>query len=197
MGEIKSALELALERTADVKSDKASLEAHENKQLGMRLAGRYLEEPEGTAKTELGKLDRQRKRDAHRGFLQVLLSQLALPQSAADLQRLPTLTSGLELVIRDRRSVGMVMEQVGQLLQQYLDNKTQLIESLRSQFGARLRQREQAMQQQTGSSIKLDPASDPEFSKALSQHLGQLQNQYGQVIAQAKQQLTELFESGG
>ncbi len=194
MGEIKTALELALERTADVKGDRASLEAHESRQLGMRLAGQYMENPSGDAASRLGKTEKAQRPNVKRGFLQVLLSHIALPTAEADVQKLSTIASGLELVIRDKRSVRNIMEQVEQLLQQYLDNKQQLIETLRNQFSARIRQREQEMSRQAGTRVRLDPASDPEFSKALSQNLSHLQQQYGQVIDQAKQQFTELFE---
>lgn len=194
MGEIKSALELALERTADVKGDRTSLEAHEARQTGMRLAGEFMANPEGDAPARLAKTDKKKQHSVKQGFLQVLLSHLALPSAEADLQKLPTIEQGLALVIKDKRSVGSVMEQVQQLLQQYLDNKQQLIEALRNQFESRLRQREQEMARKMGTQVKLDPASDPEFSKALSQNMSRLQQQYGQVIAQAKEQFNQLFE---
>jgi glutamine synthetase adenylyltransferase len=52
-----------------------------------------------------------------------------------------------------------------------------------------VQQKEQEIQRQTGTSVKLDPASDPEFAKALAQHMQRLQAQYNQVIDQAKEQL--------
>jgi hypothetical protein len=37
--------------------------------------------------------------------------------------------------------------------------------------------------------VKLDPSADPEFAKVLSQNMGRLRAQYGQVIDQARDQL--------
>ncbi|MEE8440966.1 MAG: DUF6657 family protein [Spirochaetia bacterium] len=189
MSEIKSALELALERTADVKSDKSLIEAHETKQLGMKLAGKLLDDPGTNIKAEFNSLDEKKRTWAREGFVSVLISHLSLPTQEADLQRLRKVTKGLETVARDPSGVVTVMEQVEQLLQQYLDNKTQLVESLRQQFEPRLRQQEQEIAQQTGNRVKLDPASDPEFAKALSQNMQRLQSQYGQVVEQARDQL--------
>lgn len=189
MSEIKSALELALERTADVKSDKSLIEANETKKIGMKLAGRLIDNPATDVKAEFKKLDREKRKWAREGFVSILISHLALPTQETDLQRLQTVTKGFEAVAQDRSAVAAVMEQVEQLLRQYLDNKTQLVESLRQQYEPRLRQQEQEIAQQTGNRVKLDPASDPEFAKALSQNMQRLQSQYNQVVEQARDQL--------
>ena len=195
MSEIKSALELALERTADVKSDKSRLEAHESRQTGMRLAGRFLEDPSIDVAREIKNLEKEKRAAARAGFYQVLSSHLALPNQESDIERLKLVQKGLKGVIKDNRMVDGLMEQVIQYLQQYLDTKNQLTERLREQFEPRLRQKEEQIAQQTGRQVRLDPANDPEFSQALSQNLQRLQSQYGQVIDQAKEQLDQLLAS--
>ncbi|MFW6313475.1 MAG: DUF6657 family protein [Spirochaetota bacterium] len=193
MSEIKSALELALEKTAEVKSDKSSVEAHDARQQGMRLAGRFLDDPTLDIEREIKKMEKPRRRSAREGFYQVLLSHLALPGQDSDIQRLGVVQSGLKEVVRDKNLVDGLMEQVMQYLQQYLDTKNQLTERLREQFEPRMRQKEQQIAQQTGRPVRLDPANDPEFAEALNANIQQLRSQYGQVIDQAKQQLDRLF----
>jgi len=182
---------LALERTADVKGDKSLIEAHEAKQVGMKLAGKLVDNPEIDVKAELAKIDRSKRKPAREGFVSVLTSHLSLPSQESDLVKLEAVGKGLEAVAREPGAVSAIMEQVDGLLRQYLDNKTQLVESLRQQFEPRLRQQEQEIARQTGNRIKLDPASDPEFAKALSQNLKRLQGQYNQVIEQARGQLKD------
>jgi hypothetical protein len=75
-----------------------------------------------------------------------------------------------------------------------LDNKQQLIEHLRNQFSQRIRQKEEEASKQMGRQVRIDPSSDPEFARALNQNLGNLQNQYGGVIDQVKDQLRTLYE---
>lgn len=196
MSEIKSALELALERTADVQSDKGRVEAHEAKQAGMKLAGRFVDDPGVDVRKELKQYNREKAASVRVGFFQVMLSHLALPTQEADIQRLDRVQAGMEIILDDRRFVAGLFEQVRQLLQQYLDTKNQMTEALRQQFMPRLQQKEQAIAQKTGRQVKIDPSSDPEFAKLLQQNITQLQSQYGQVIAQAKEQLTELSNTG-
>jgi nucleoid DNA-binding protein len=193
MSEIKSALELALERTADVKSDKSRLEAHDARQTGMRIAGRFLDDPSIDVARELKDIDRDKRQAVREGFYHVLLSHLALPSQESDVQRLGTVQAGFEAVIRDKKLVQGLMDQVIQYMQQYLDTKNQLTERLREQFEPRLRQKEQQIAAQTGRQVRLDPANDPEFSQALNDHVQQLQSQYGQVVNQAKEQFDQLF----
>lgn len=195
MAEIKSALELALERTADVKGDKSLLEAHEARQTGMRLAGRFLDDAKIDVKGEVKRLPEAQQTATREGFLQVLMSHLALPSQEADLQRLKVVQSGMEQVISNRRLVADLMGQVQQLLQQYLDTKNQLVEALRKQFAPRLRQKEEQIAQQTGRRVKLAPENDPEFAQALNQNIQRLQAQYGAVIDQAREQLTTLSQT--
>jgi hypothetical protein len=195
MSEIKSALELALERTADVKSDKSRVEAHEARQTGMRLAGRFLDDPSLDVKSEINRLDEGRRAPTRDGFYHVLTSHLALPVQESDINRLRAVQSGIQRVVRDPALVEGLMDQVVQYLQQYLDTKNQLTERLREQFEPRLRQKEQQIAQQTGRQVRLDPANDPEFAKALSENLQRLQQQYEQVIVQAKEQLDQLFSA--
>jgi hypothetical protein len=194
MGEIKSALEMALERTANVAGDKKKLAAHEAKQEGMKLAGTFLDDPSNDLKKQIDAYDRDRRISVRQGAFQVLLAQVALPVKESDLERLGPVEKGLSQLVRQPGSVESVMSQVGQLLQQYLDTRAQMIEQLRQQFEPRVRQREEQLAQQTGQRVKLDPSSDPEFAQYLEQNNQHLQQQYGAVVKQAKEQLTALFE---
>ena len=195
MSEIKSALELALERTADVKGDKKKLEAHESRQKGMRLAGKFIDDQTVDVKGEIKRMDRSQQPSAREGFYQVLLSHLSLPTQESDVQRLQVVRQGLQTIIRDSNLVDGLMDQVTQYMQQYLDTKNQLTERLRQQYEPRLRQKEEQLAQQTGRQVKLDPANDPEFAQALNENLQRLQAQYAQVIDQAKEQFDQLFSA--
>ena len=193
MSEIKRALELALERTKDVKGDKESVRAYEMKQEGKRLVSKLMEDPSIDLKKIVKEYPGKDQKAVKDGFFEILLANLALPTDKVDIQKLEPLRKGFEYATGDRRNVSYLFEQLDQLLNQYLDNKEQLIEQLRQQFSQRIRQREQEASGQMGTPVRIDPASDPEFSRALSQHLGNLQDQYGGVIDQVKEQLRSLY----
>ncbi len=193
MGEIKSALELALERTADVQGDRESLEAHENKQEGKRILSRFLEDPEMDLKKTLKSYERKRRDQVRRGLFDALLGNITLPSDQQGMQRIQSLAPAFEAVIEDRKTLNQIYDQIVQLLSQYLSDRQQLIEQLRQQYEGRMRQKEDELARQTGQRIRLDPSQDPEFSQALQQNLQQLQQQYSQVIDQAREQLESLY----
>ncbi len=194
MSQIKSALELALEKTQDVHSDRKSLEAYEMRQQGKRLVSKLNEDPELDIKKELKQFSGEQQRSVKEGFYQVIMSNLGLPNSEADLAKIDTLEKGLGAVIKDRGSVQQLFEQTRGLLKQYLENRQHLIEQLRNAFADRMRQREEELARQFGHAVKIDPAQDPEFASALQQHMGRLRQQYEGVLQQLRTELDRMFE---
>lgn len=193
MGEIKSALELALERTKDIKGDPEALARHEAKLEGKKLLARINEESDLNLRKAIKEFPKEKRDWVREGLFEVLLTSINLPTEEVDLQRLGPIESGLKGVIDDEHNVSYLMEQVRNLFKQYLDNRQQIIESLRSQYEGRVKEREQQMAQQYGRQMKLDVSSDPEYQKAVQQHLGQLKSQYEQVVTQVRDQLRSMF----
>lgn len=194
MGEIKSALELALEKTKDVKSDPKTLEAHEHRNAGKKLASRLQEEENFDLKKELKQYSGEHRKWVEEGLFQVVLASISLPASEEDLERLKPLQAGLSVILGNGRELDHLFQQVHGLFKQYLDNRTHLIEQIRNQFSQRMRQREEQLSRQYGTQVQMDPASDPEFSKTLQDNLGRLQEQYQGVLAQVRAELTRMFE---
>jgi hypothetical protein len=193
MARIKSALELALERTQDVQSDRSKLDEYEEKQRGRRVYAQLTENPELDIRKALQEASAKNPRWAEEGFFDALLANITLPNDAAETERLKLLRRGFEAIVKDRK-VGQIFEQLGQFFQQYLDNRQQLIENLRKQFEPRLRKKEDELARQTGQRVRIDPASDPEFAGALKQYLGGLQQQYGEVVDQVRAELTAMWD---
>ena len=196
MGEIKSALELAMERTAGVQGDKKSVEEYEHKQKGKRLLSQLTENPKFELKKELHQYKGEQRKWVVDGFVDVALSNLALPTTEADLSRLEPIKNGLSTAIGKKADIEYLFDQAHQLLTQYLENRQQLIEHVRSQFAQRIRQKEEELARQYGSSVRLDPAQDPEFAGVLQQNMRQLQGQYQQVLDQLREEVRRLHEEG-
>lgn len=196
MGEIKSALELALEKTAGVESDKKSVEEHDYKQKGKRLVSQLTENPKLDIKKELGKYNKEQRKWVVDGFVDVALSNIALPTTEADLVRLDPIRHGLAQALGKKSEIDHLFDQADQLLKQYLDNRQQLIEHVRNQFSQRLRQKEEELARQYGQSVRLDPSQDPEFANVLQQNMRQLQSQYQQVLDQLRDEVRRLHQGG-
>lgn len=194
MALIKSAWEIALEKTEGIKGDKASLVAASGKEEGKRLASRFFADPSSDLTQAWKEIPRERLGFVKEGFFQVVLSQLTLPRTEEDLARLEPMARALEYVIKDKGKIKYLKQQLAQFLKQCLDDKKQLSDAIMKQLGPVLKQKEAQLARQYGRPVRIDPMSDPDYAKAYNQNMGNLDGRYGEVLAQVKGELTELFE---
>jgi hypothetical protein len=194
MGRIKSALEIALERTESVKGDKGSINQFEAKQRGKRLANEFLASPgkfdlEGavkkTPKDELGSLKE--------GVYELLLSQIGLPAVPEDMARLEAVGRGLGVVIGDNR-FNSLYRQLCQALSRYLDESAQYEEAIKRQYAPKLRQKEEELARRMGREVRIDPFQDPEFIAFYNQNINALKANYEGAVAQVREQAALLFK---
>jgi hypothetical protein len=197
MGEIKSAFEIAMERSEDVKSDKSSLEAHEYRTTGKRLASKFLEDP-GEKENDLGKqlksYSGKQKVHVKEGMFETLLNNITLPLDDFDEKRFKTIEQGMHSLLPDKRFVSSIFQQIQQFFQQYVENKKQIKSHLEQQFAQKLQQKQQEVSQRLGTEVELDPEQDPEFSSYLKQHTSQLTAQFQEALDQGKEELRKMFD---
>ncbi|RLW68377.1 MAG: hypothetical protein B6D68_03765 [spirochete symbiont of Stewartia floridana] len=193
MSKIKSALELALERTADVEIDKEAVRRDEVVNKGKILVGQFLNDPEDIdLEKQWQEIEKKEAAWLREGMLDILLSNFTLPRYETDMLRLRTISKGLQALAGKgsaKKNIGDVMDQCQNLFKQYMENVEQLEESLRLQWEPRMRQKEELLRQQTGQSFKLSPDQDPEFAKSLSEHLAELDAQYNEVIRKGRMEI--------
>jgi acyl-homoserine lactone acylase PvdQ len=193
MARIKSALEVALERTQDVQGDKSKLEEFDERQRGKKIYAQLTTDPDFDVRKALEEVPQKNKDWVKAGFFEAILSNLNLPNDANDTGKLKTLRKGVESIVKDRRAA-TIFDQLEKFYGQYLENKTQLIEAVRKQLEGRLRQKEEELSRQAGRKVRIDPAADPEFSQFLKQNLGNLQAQYSEVLEQVRTELTDMWK---
>lgn len=194
MALIKSALEIALERTNDIKSDKNALFQAEGREEGKRLASAFFQDPSLDLAAKFKEVSRDRLSAVREGFFQIVTANLTLPRDEIDLPQLEPIGKALEAVIKDRRSLNQLREQLSHFFQQFLKDRKELAEAVVQQLGPVLRQKEAQISQQMGRPIRIDPMSDPDFAKAYNQNMGNLESRYTEILSQVKAQLTEMFE---
>lgn len=189
MAIIKSALELALERTKDVEVDKEGLEVQKFKETGMRLVAKLEQSPDFDPKAELAPYKGKELGWIKQGIRQVAVGYLNLPGSADAVEGLKKIAPLLVQVAQKPRDMGQMLEEVVGFLGQYLEQKEQLVQALRQQLEGSLRQKEDALYQQTGRRTRLTVDSDPEFAKYLTMNMDKLQKQYNQALDPIKEQV--------
>ncbi|GAB1482402.1 hypothetical protein MASR2M78_12170 [Treponema sp.] len=193
MARIKSALEIALERTDSVKGDRDSLEQFELKREGKRIGGTFLEDPvEHPIEAELKKHPKDKQPSVRRGAYEVLSAQISLPMVKEDLAKLETVGKGLSVVIGDKK-VAVLFQGLLQAMTQYLSDAAQYDKAIQQQFAPKLRQKEEELARRTGRRVQIDPFQDPEFIAFYNQNMGVLKDKYQGAIDQTKEQLAEYF----
>jgi hypothetical protein len=197
MGRIKSALEIALERTETVKTDKASIGLYEAKQQGKRLANAFLAgkaaDPSQKLEDELKKHPGEQQESLKQGIFDVLLPQIALPAVAEDLQRIETVGKGLRVLITDGRFAAMFKEFL-QVLNHYFGEATHYEQAIRQQYAPKLRQKEEELSRRMGREVRLDPFQDPEFVAFYNQNLNALKANYQTAVDQMRNETSRIWD---
>jgi len=194
MAHIKSALEIALERTESVKSDKAGVEQFELRREGKKIAGAYLEAPEEKPiEAALKKFPKEKIDAVRRGILDILIAQIALPTIREDLARLENVGKGLFTIIGDKKFTTL-FQQLTQALERYVSEVDQYDKAIRQQYAPKLRQKEEEIARRTGRRLQLDPMQDPEFLQFYNQNMAALKEKYQNAIEQVRSQATALFD---
>jgi hypothetical protein len=195
MGRIKSALEIALERTETVKSDKISIEQFETKQRGKRLANAFLEDPQKSLDEELKKTPKEQRESLKQGIFDVLIAQINLPVTKEDEKRIDAAGRGLQTVINNSRFTAMY-KQLAQALSRYLDEAANYDKAIRQQYAPKLRQKEEELSRRMGREVRIDPFQDPEFIGFYNQNMNALRGNYQAAVDQVREEARRLFEEG-
>ncbi|MDR0630146.1 MAG: hypothetical protein LBG24_11035 [Treponema sp.] len=193
MGRIKSALEIALEKTESVKSDKAGIENFEARQKGKRLANEFLGNPQKPLEEALKKAPKEALESLKQGIFDVLIAQISLPASRDDEKRLELVGKGLQGIIGDSR-FSALYKQFTQIISRYLNEAAQYEEAIKRQYAPKLRKKEEEFARRTGRQVQLDPFQDPEFVAFYHQHLNALKENYQAPVQQIQEQARLLFE---
>jgi hypothetical protein len=191
MGVIKTALEIALEKTENIKSDKSSIDQFDAKQQGKKLANAFLAGEADLAaeikKTIVSQLDSLKQ-----GVFDVLITQIALPVVNEDEERLEKTGKGLEILINNKQ-FSVFYQQLTQIIARYLQEAAHYEQVIRQQYAPKLHRKEEELSRQLGREIKIDPLQDPEFVAFYNQNMTALKGNYEEVIEQAKEETRRFF----
>jgi len=194
MGKIKSALEIALERTESIKVDKGSAGQFEAKQAGKKLANEFLEGLDKSLDEEIKKLSREEQASFKQGLFDVFISQVILPGTKDDLKRIETACQGLNTLIGDKR-FGEIIKQLIQFLNQFIEEISNFREAIKKQYAPKLRKKEEELSRRIGRQVKLDPSQDPEFAAIYTQNLNSIKANYQAAVNETREEAQRLFSA--
>jgi len=193
MGVIKTALEIALERTDAVKSDKLGVDQYEVKKRGKKLANAFLD-GDADIVSEIKKTPAADRETLKQGIFDVLIAQIALPSAGNDEKRVEKLGKGLSAVINSNEFNEMY-KQLTALFAQYLQETAQCEKMLRQQYAPKLRQKEEELARRIGREVRIDPLQDPEFVTFYNQNMNALKTNYETVVERAREEARRMFNA--
>ena len=193
MGKIKSALELAMEKTADMAIDREKLKQNDLKKKGQILASTILNNNEKDGKEKLNQYDDQERPFVMEGIEDTLISNIRLPLYINSESNLELIEEIFSLISDKEEIYSLIFNQLNQLFAKYIEDIQNLTESLKQQYMPVLMQKQQQMMQQTGQNVQIEPEQDPEFMELLSKNRKALEDQYNTVIVQAKEELKKVI----
>lgn len=196
MAFIKSALEIAMERTKDVKIDPEAIKMENLSKEGRKFASEYLftiNFNKDELVSKINSFSGESKKVFIEGLVKTFLSNIILPKNDTYEEQLQNIESGLCKISKNKKDISVMIEQIKQFFIQYLENRKQLIEAVKQQYAPKLMQKQQEMAAQYGHEVTLSPEQDPEFMEILKANLLKMETQYNESLIGAKEALAKVL----
>lgn len=196
MAEIRSALEIALARAEDVKSDKEGLKAHVQKEEGKKLLSAYLNVHRDIdrLKGELKRAAPENRKNLTRGAFEILKANLFLPQGELPEEHLSLMEAGFSLITGKPKKVKNAFLQLKEFYRQYKGSREQLKQAVKAQIMPKLQAKAHELGAQFGREVKIEPEAHPEFLQIFAKNLGRVNEQFQVPLDQMKEELDGLLE---
>jgi len=195
MGDIKSALELAMEKVERLG------EATDEERLkwkyvpeGERLATRYLKQNLNLV-AELSNYEESVTKYIKEGACDILIRSINLPKDELARRNNKKAMEGLKTLKSDKIGVENIYSKMRSIFNHYIEEgekqRKQAYEQLKVEFEAKV---QQAIQQQLGSvmGIKIDVERQPQFQEEWRKLQTQLDSQYISLLDEYKQELSAI-----
>ncbi|MFA4904153.1 MAG: hypothetical protein WC600_15580 [Desulfobaccales bacterium] len=189
MAEIKSALELALEKAEHYgRASREEMAAAQYQEQGRHLAVQFLK-GEGDLAADLKNLPPEAQATARLAVKEVFLRNIGLPRENTVDPRQDRALEGLVLVAGNPKDMARFQTELEQLLQQYIQVRNNALQQLKGRFTAGAAQMQRNMEAQYGQNARLDVEKLPQFQEEWRRFMGQLQDQIEPMLAGLKEKM--------
>ena len=183
MARIKSAWEIALEKTRDIEIDETKYRTDTLTKEGMALAGGYLNNTDQKLDVVAAKYASYGKEDlalVRSGMVSTILSNVSLPSDDIYQMRFERTCDLVNLVTGGDMQASGLMQQIGDFFKQYLEAKTAFVERMKAQI-------QQAMESNP------EGVNSAQYSQIISQNLKKMESQYSDALENTKETLRQIL----
>ncbi len=194
MGEIKSALDKALERAEKIKLSPEELAKLKYSPEGEKLAAKYLK-GECDISAELDSWGEEVREHLIKGAREVFLRNIDLPRQEQAKASSEKAMEGIKLLTRDRARLEGAYDKIRRIFSHYEQEgevqRRQAYQLLKEDLQNKL---QQALQVQLGSNAptKMNVEALPEFQQEWHRVLAQLDSQYYSLLGEYKQEIESI-----
>ena len=185
MAEIKSTLEMVMERAARIAAASNSQPDDDDLQkTGMRLAADFINRKTADLAAVLKEQEAPSQKTIRKGMLETLLRNVTLPRDET-LKETSNLALQGVLALGGASPISAICAELQQILEQYNQHKEQTTLQLEDAIRAQL---EQQMARRGGQAAKgpINPAMHPQYKEEMARMLSDLNAQYTQALDQRK-----------
>lgn len=195
MGDIKSALEIAMEKVEKLG------EVTDEERLGWKyvpegekLAAKYITKDVNLV-SEFGRYEEKAKQYVIKGAVDIMARNINLPRNDPAKRNNKRAMEGLKTLKNGKVDVENVYTKIRRIFSHYAEQgeqqRKQAYESLKAQFEAKV---QQAMQQQMSlpAGVKIDVEKQPQFQEEWRRIQSQLDSQYLRLLDEYKQELLNI-----
>jgi hypothetical protein len=189
LAEIKSALELALEKAEKYgRASQEEMDLAQYRDQGRRLAVQYLK-GEGDLEADLKSLPPPAQAAARLASKEVFLRNLGLPRGNTVDPRQDRAMEGLLLVADRPKAMAQLQAEMEQILQTFLQVRNNALQQLKSRFAAGVGQVQKAIEAQYRQKVNLEVEHLPQFQEEWRRFQGQIQEQITPMLENLKERM--------
>lgn len=196
MAEIKSTMEMVLERAAKMAAEAGPTVDNEDLiHTGMRLAADFLNDKSTDI---VGALDEQpgpSQMEIRMGMAKTLLRNIVLPRDEQLQESGKKALQGILALSGNGGDITSICQELVQILDQYGQHKEQTTQQLEDAIRAQMEQQQQ-MDGEPEMRGGINPKMHPQYNEELSKILTSLNNQYNDAMNQRKEMILQRFTPG-
>jgi hypothetical protein len=192
MAEIKSALELALEKAERYgKASPQEMQEVKWQEQARHLAGEFLRE-KIELEPELKMLSSEAQTALCKYVKEILLRNINLPREGVDDAANKRAQAGIVQVTRDKKAAQRLIQEINQLFAGYEQVRQNALQQLKAQFNAQLDSVRKSMEAQMNRPLKVDVENTPQFQEQWRAFEAQLNQQFEPLLDKHKAMLATL-----
>ena len=194
MGKIKSAWEIALEKTEGITIDKEKMKYQSDVEKARKAAGSYMLADKADDEAFINNIKDIDPKAMKEGLLMTADANISLPESEEGNEERFRRIKTIIAIASDNNSNALALtdELIG-FLNQYPLHRKDLVEKMKAQYKPILDEKSEKLSKQYGQDIHLTYENDKEFMEAASKNIERLENQYQQTVRNAKAQLKQMI----